>query len=1399
MSVQCRCLLSGLVRLLCTIAVLASYEGYARAADPDTPDFKAVEQQYVEWIRPLLRHYCWECHASADPQGELDLERFTTIQQIRSAPKVWLKAIEMLEIREMPPRDAEQLKPAELAELRKWLDAFVAAEAAATAGDPGPVVLRRLNNAEYTYTIQELTGQPLDPAREFPADSAAGEGFTNTGNSLVMSPALLSKYVDAAKSVAEHAILLPDGIRFSPHTTPRDRTDDVLRRLREFYGHFTTNTGSTRVHLQGLEWETNAGGRLPLADYLDALTDAREQLVAGQVTPAEVAEQHHLHAKYMEIAWRALQGENSSALLKRIAERFQTMDKKELPGLVKEIAAWQQALTRFQSVGHMKAWLAPVEPWVERQELRVQLQPNSDAENILVVLAAGDAGDGNVDDRIVWQQPRLSVPGRADIMVADAGVVAQAFRTEREKLLAATSACLAAAAEFMSRDDQGDLATLAKRHAVDSQLLEIWFEYLSIAPSGPVALPELYSNQLRKAGGYDFVNGWGSEQTPNMMASSGDTHVRIPGNMKPHGVVVHPAPTLNAVVSWRSPFSGDVRIDGAVTHAHPECGNGVTWAIELRRGATRERLAAGISHGSNTVTVGPLDGVRIREGELLSILIGPRDGNHSCDLTDIEFKITEKKTGGEPKQWSLTADVSSDILAGNPHADRFGNADVWSFYSEPIAAGEQNRAIIPVGSLLKEWMSADESTAREELAKRTQEFLLGTRPTDEGPNQALWDQTHDANGPLLGPMLDRLVDAVQKGELAHLSAQAEDLSLPFGKGIEGSGPIDRASLASLAPAVVALDLPGELCSGRELVVTATLDPQGGSEGSVQVQATLLSDTAASVQPPSLTSSLPLVVRTDSKARERFTQAADDFRQVFPAALAYTKIVPVDEVVTLALFHREDDNLRRLMLSDQEAAELERLWEELHFVSRDLLTVEDAYEQLMQYATQDSDPKLFEHLREPIKQRADAFRAALLAAEPRHLASVADFAERAFRRPLAEKERTGLHTLYETLRSEGLSHEESVRLLLVRVLVSTSFLYRLEESQPGTGSSPVSDWEMASRLSYFLWSGPPDEALLDAAAAGALHEGDAIAEQARRMLGDHRTSRLSKQFASYWLQIQDVAELEEKSERHFPEFADIRDELQKEAELFFTDLFQNDRSILEIYDTDHTFLNEKLAQYYGIEGVTGDQWRRVDGVRKFQRGGVLTFGATLAKQSGASRTSPILRGTWISDVLLGEKLPKPPKDVPLLPTDEASETLSVRQLVERHTQDERCANCHVRIDPFGFALETFDAIGRARKTDLAGRVLDTATTLPDGTRVTGVAELRSYLVHQKRAALVRQFCRKLLGYALGRAVRLSDQQLLDEMGSQLAANDYRFSVAVDVIVRSQQFRHIRNADVPTDDE
>jgi hypothetical protein len=443
--------------------------------------------------------------------------------------------------------------------------------------------------------------------------------------------------------------------------------------------------------------------------------------------------------------------------------------------------------------------------------------------------------------------------------------------------------------------------------------------------------------------------------------------------------------------------------------------------------------------------------------------------------------------------------------------------------------------------------------------------------------------------------------------------------------------------------------------------------------------------------------------------------------------------------------------------------------------------------------------VFEPLRKPINDRAAAFRQLLVDTQPAHLAAVLEFAGRAYRRPLTEAESTELRNLYGRLREEGIAHGDAIRLTLARVLVAPAFLYRIEKPAPGTGQAPVSDDELASRLSFFLWSSQPDDELRQIAAAGRLHETDVLLAQTRRMLRDPRVRRLATEFGCQWLHIRDFDHLDEKSERHFPTFAPLRGAMYEESILFFTDLFQNDGSVLNILDADYTFLNEDLAKHYGIPGIMGPQWRRVDGMRKFGRGGILAQSTTLAMQSGASRTSPILRGNWISEVLLGERLPRPPKDVPRLPEDETDTAgLTVRQLVEKHSSDPKCMVCHQRIDAMGFSLEGFDAIGRRRDKDLAGRAIETKVKAMDGAEFDGIDGLRNYLLTARHDAFLRQFCRKLLGYSLGRGIQLSDEPLLAEMQSKLKSKNYHVTAAIETIIKSRQFREIRGSQHESDD-
>ena len=1387
---------AGLLACALAATTLSQLDG---ASLPKDPESDALAKEYARVIRPLMATYCQRCHGAKRTEADLNLAMMDSLVEVRKHPRAWQKVAEMLDSSQMPPVGAKQLTPAERAALQQWVHSYLTIEARATAGDPGPVVLRRLSNAEYTYTLRDLTRvESLQPAREFPVDGAAGEGFTNTGNALVMSPTLLTKYLDAAKDVANHAVLLPDGIVFSAHTTRRDWTDDTLAKIRNFYREFSDPRGSEKVNLQGIVFDTNEGGRLPVEKYLAATLVERQSLLTHSKSIDAVAREHGLNAKYLGLLWTSLTSKEHSLLLDRLRILWAAAKPGGAAQLAAEVAQWQKALWKFSTVGQIgkvggsKAWLEALTPLVTKQELRFKIPPTIAGKEVTLYLAAGSVGGDNEKNVVIWQQPRLVSPGRPDLLLRNVRAVCQNLTERHQRMLAKTANYLNAASEASAGRDKADLAALAQKHAVEVEGLRAWLDYLGIATTGVTKIEGYFTHKIIGAGNYDFVNGWGTSETPLLVANSSDRHVRIPGNMKPHSVAVHPSPTLQAVVGWRSPVSATFRVQAQVTHAHPECGNGITWLLELRRGGTRQRLAAGVAQGSSEVKVGPIDNLAIQQGDLISILIGPRDGNHACDLTCVELNLTSG--GADGKSWDLGQEASSKVLAGNPLPDRYGNPAVWHFYTEPDKASSAVGPTIPAGSLLARWQTAQGATQKQELAASLQKLLISGPPAAQNsPDAALYRQLVSLGGPLFRGMLDHHTElenakkplATKSGSDSESTAWGLDPA-EFGKRFDGT-PIDPSSLCVRSPALIKIRLPADLVAGSELVTTGLLDPETGAEGSVQLE--LL--TAKPAGPAAIQSGVPIVANAGSAARKRLEREFDECRNLFPPALCYTKIVPVDEVVTLTLFYREDDQLVRLMLDQKQKQHLDRLWDELRYISQDALTLVDAYAQLMEYATQDADPKVFEPMRKPINERAAAFRKRLVDTQPRHLDAVVDFAARAYRRPLSEADKNDLRQLYRKLREQQMPHEQAIRMLLARVLVSANFLYRLEQPAAGATQSPIADWELANRLSYFLWSSQPDAELRQVAATGHLHDPKIAVAQAKRMLNDGRVRRLATEFACQWLHISDFDHLDEKSERHFPTFLGLREAMYEESIQFFTYLVQNDRPVTEILDADYTFLNEALAKHYGIPGVSGPAWRRVEGVKQYGRGGILGLATTLAKQSGASRTSPILRGNWISEALLGERLPRPPKDVPRLPEDEtATEGLTVRHLVEKHTSDPKCAVCHQRIDAFGFSLEAFDAIGRRRDKDLGDRTIDTRVQTIDGVKFDGLSGLRNYLLTQRREAFMRQVSHKLLGYALGRAVQLSDEPLLSEMQTQLRTNNCRFSTLVETIVKSRQFREIR---------
>ncbi len=1401
--------------LLTGLAVLAVPSGGAVPA-VTTPKY------FDQSIHPVLKEYCLGCHSKEKHKGDLELERFTSLNEVKKHPKIWQGVVEQLVNNEMPPKDKPQPTPVQREQLLTWVNAVLDEVALARAGDPGPVVLRRLSNAEYTATLRDLTGvASLAPAREFPVDGASGEGFMNVGNSLVMSPSLVTKFLDAGKDVAQHAVLLPDGIAFSPSTSQRDWAEEKLAAIRAFYGLYTEKGGGSSVNLQGIKFDTKDGGVLPFGKYLAATLTERDALNSGQKSMAEVARAHGLNEKYLSLLWKSLRDSKPSLVLDPLRAQWKAAQPGDAPALTKTIAQWQQTLWRFTQVGHIgkrdgpKAWQVPVTPLASTREVRMKLPAPSAGRDVTLYLAASDAGDGHENDFALWENPRLVAAGRPDVLLRDVRSAMIALATHREKVFSTAAKSLAAAAEFSASPDQGGVAALAQKHGVDQAVLAAWLDCLGISAGG-ARIDSLLTQKNEKSEKYDFIKGWTGADALSVSANSSDQSVRVPGNVKAHGVVVHPAPKRRVIIGWRSPVAATLRVEGAVQHAHPECGNGVEWTVELRHGTTRQRLASGTAQGGKEVKFGPFENLAVQTGDVLAVVIGPRDGNHSCDLTAVDLNL-----GDGTRTWNLAKDVSPNILAGNPHADSLGNAGVWNFFSEPDKAGG-TESVLVAGSLLSKWQLSASAEEKQRLAGEVQKLLLGDGAglAKDAPDTVLYRKLTSVSGPLLGAIIrgSRREEAPtgtgKEQGVASLAAAKWGLDpAMFGQHPKGA-KVGAGSLCVQAPSVLEVHLPADLFEGCEFVATATLHQETSAEGSVQMQVLTTKPAATpglavgavkeqggkstwSDGERPLAFDSPILVLDGSAARKRIEASLDEFRQLFPAALCYTKIVPVDEVVTLTLYYREDDLLRRLILDDAQAAALDRLWAELHFVSHDALKLVDAFEQLWQFATQDADPSAFTPMREPIKQRAEEFKKVLLDAQPKHLDAVVKFAEGASRRPVTEAEKNELRGLYRKLRAEEIPHETAIRLTLARTLVAPAFLYRAEKPGPGEKPGPVSDWELATRLSYFLWSSTPDAELRAVAASGKLRQPDVLAAQMRRMLKDQRTRRLATEFACAWLHIYDFEELGEKSDRHFPTFTGLRGAMYEESIRFFTDFFQNDGSVLGILDADHTFLNAGLAKHYGITTVkfsgTND-WQRVDGVKKFSRGGILSQATTLAKQSGASRTSPILRGNWVAEVLLGDKLPRPPKDVPRLPEDEATETLTVRQLTEKHSSDPKCSGCHMRIDAYGYSLEGFDAIGRRRERDLASRPIDTRAKVMDGSEFDGLDGLREYLLTKRRDAFLKQFCRKLLGYSLGRAVQLSDGPLLTEMREQLKKNDHHITAAIETIVRSRQFREIRGKEM-----
>jgi Protein of unknown function (DUF1592)/Protein of unknown function (DUF1588)/Protein of unknown function (DUF1585)/Protein of unknown function (DUF1587)/Protein of unknown function (DUF1595)/Ca-dependent carbohydrate-binding module xylan-binding len=397
------------------------------------------------------------------------------------------------------------------------------------------------------------------------------------------------------------------------------------------------------------------------------------------------------------------------------------------------------------------------------------------------------------------------------------------------------------------------------------------------------------------------------------------------------------------------------------------------------------------------------------------------------------------------------------------------------------------------------------------------------------------------------------------------------------------------------------------------------------------------------------------------------------------------------------------------------------------------------------------------------------------------------ATRAFRRPATDDEVARLVKLAEQARGEGDNFEQSIQVALQAILISPHFLYRMELDPVGQEGKPrnLNDLEVASRLSYFLWSSMPDEELLNLATAGKLRQDGNLEKQTRRLLVDAKSKALAENFAGQWLELRSL-DLRTPDKQLFPRYDDgLKRAMRTETEMFFETIVREDRSIFDLLAADFTFVNEKLAEHYGLKDVRGDAFRRVS-LAGTERGGILTQASILTVTSNPNRTSPVKRGKWILENILGSPPPPPPPNVPELKEPQAGVAKgTLRERLEQHRVNPGCASCHKSMDPLGFALENFDAIGAWRDKE-GDSPIDSAGQLPSGEKFRGPQELRKLLLAARKPQFARCLTEKLLTYALGRGVEYSDQCAVTKITAPLEKDQFRFSRLVVEIVSSDPF-------------
>jgi hypothetical protein len=669
----------------------------------------------------------------------------------------------------------------------------------------------------------------------------------------------------------------------------------------------------------------------------------------------------------------------------------------------------------------------------------------------------------------------------------------------------------------------------------------------------------------------------------------------------------------------------------------------------------------------------------------------------------------------------------------------------------------------------------------------------------------------DAQGGLNAGALRRGPPAGPKQPLRSMVSEEIAKKLAFGQSPDGStvGPDDFASEGSVSFEVpvpegvfaVELQVDVEIGAARDQVFRIVItDREDGSTRGIPTR-TLLGDPKSAGFRSFKAGVLQFAKLLPPNTHSEPTPADKD---PIPDPFDSTYNVPEhDEFDTKVKYIRDDRYVYDNMLDDATRARLDNAWNDLYasFAYHDnyLHLLADHYKidlkgktiADMDAATLAAMPAEARQYMHPLVAKYKEVQAAQAAARPHHVADCLQFASRAWRRPLTEKEKQSLRTFYDkAVTAEG-DHTKAIRALLARILVSPAFLYRVEQPAEAAAASvrPIPDWEMASRLSFFLWASIPDDELRRAAGAGELSTPQGLQRQVKRMLADAKARRLSAEFFGQWLGFYHFDQFKGVDTSRYPEFTnDVKDSMYDEAVSFFEYIIRKDRPVRDILSADYTFLDQPLATFYGIkrEIKSKNQVEMVEGANSLQRGGLLRLGAVLTATSAPLRTSPVKRGDWVLRRILGTPVPPPPADAGSIPADDKLfGGLSLKQKLESHKRNATCATCHARIDPLGFSLEHYDSTGRWRDKYADGKPIEDSGVTTDKTEIAGVSGLLDYL-KSKDDQVRRTLSRKLIGYALGRTIQPSDTPLIDRMVG--AGSDATFSQLVGEIVASRQFRN-----------